>query len=180
MGGRERILEAASRHFGDKPYAEVSIGPILSDAGVQAPTLYYHFQDKEDLYVAWAELAFAPLKERLLIRQQSSLEAGLAAFASIYFISARFDVPQVVRDMDQLAREDSRQKAYDAYFQSVYEPLCAILAEGMDAGELAPQPIGPLADLYLAGVHSLKATAEKDPAAIASWYAERFLHGHHA
>jgi len=180
MGGRERILGAAARHFGAKPYAEVSIVSILTDAGVQAPTLYYHFQDKEALYVAWSEEAFASLGTRLNIHTQGSLEAGLAAFASIYFISAKFDIAQALRDVNEMARDESRQATYDAFFKSVYEPLCAILIDGMDQGELLPEPIGPIADLFLAGLYTLQALSEKDPAAIASWYVGRFLHGHHA
>ena len=180
MGGRERILGSAARHFGAKPYAEVSIVSILTDAGVQAPTLYYHFQDKEALYVAWAQEAFGSLGSRLGIHPQGSLEPGLAAFASIYFVSTKIDVPQVVRDIEDLIREESRQAAYDAYFKSVYEPLCAILIDGMDRGELAPEPIGPIADLFFAGLHSLRTLSQRDPAAIASWYVARFLHGHHA
>lgn len=179
MSGRERILRAAARHFGFKPYSEVSIAPILADAEVQAPTLYYHFRDKEGLYEAWAAEAFASLHAQLNIRHQTSLEAGLAAFSSILFIWNGFDISQVVRDLRHLSQEETRENVYGQYFQSVYEPLCAILIGGMEKGELAPEPIGRIADVFLAGVLALQPQAEKDPAGTAAWYVRRFLHGHH-
>jgi hypothetical protein len=120
------------------------------------------------------------LRAQLAIRNQTSLTAGLAAFASIFFITANFDVPQALRDSETLERDGSREQAYGAYFQSVYEPLCAILIEGMEAGEIAPGPIGPIADLFLAGMYSLRDQADRDPAGTAAWYGERFMRGHHA
>ena len=180
MNGKERILQAAEKHFGARPYNDVSIAPILLDAEVQPPTLYYHFRDKEGLYVAWVETTFAPLSGHLKIGRAATVEDGLAAFAAIYFNVVKFDVQQVVRDIDQLSRDNSKETVYGAYFQAIYEPLCAILIEGTEKGELATGPIGPVADLYLAGLFMLHAKTEQDLAGTAVWFAKRFLRGHHA
>lgn len=180
MSARERILKAAGQFFGTKPYSEVSIAPILQVAEVQAPTLYYHFKDKEGLYVDWATKAFTPLKGQLQIRNPETLEAALASFSAILFNASTFDITQVVRDIPGLDRDASKEAVYGAYFQAVYEPLCAILIEGMERGELPPEPVGRIADLFLANVFALESQADRDPAGIAAWIARRFLHGHRA
>lgn len=176
MNSRDRILKAAEPQFGIRPYQEVSIAPILTSADVQAPTLYYHFGDKEGLYVAWVREAFSPLQ--LNVRHMDNLQEGLAAYATMYFTVIRFDVPQVLRDIDHLVRDASKEEVYNAYFQRIYEPLCALLITGMERGELPPEPVQRVADLFLSGIYVLHAQVDKDPAGVANWYSQRFLFGH--
>jgi TetR/AcrR family transcriptional regulator len=176
MNGRERILKAAEQQFGVRSYQEVSIAPILAAADVQAPTLYYHFGDKEGLFVAWVQEAFTPLQ--LNVRHMDNLEEGLAAYATMYFTVVRFNIPQVLRDIDHLVRDASKEEIYNAYFQRVYEPLCALLISGMEKGELPPEPVQRVADLFLSGLYVLYPQVDKEPAGIARWYARRFLYGH--
>jgi AcrR family transcriptional regulator len=47
---RDAILSAAIQLFAEKGYAACSIREICQSAGVTKPVLYYHFQNKEDLY----------------------------------------------------------------------------------------------------------------------------------
>ncbi len=178
MNAREKILKAADQFFGARSFSEVSIAPILKSAEIQPPTLYYHFGDKEGLYLAWLEQVALEMRSRLAIRPEIGLEDGLAAFASIYFVTASFDFGQIIRDLPLLTKEASREAAYGAYFRSVYEPLCAILIGGIERGELNPEPVGRLADIFLAGMFALQPSVDKDPAGVAAWYAKRYLRGH--
>ena len=52
IGGRERLLAAAVRLFAVKGYAATTVRDILRTAGVTAPVLYYHFGNKEGLFLA--------------------------------------------------------------------------------------------------------------------------------
>jgi len=45
----ERLLAAAWEHFGSRPYEEVRLQDIASDAGVTVPTLYQRIGSKDDL-----------------------------------------------------------------------------------------------------------------------------------
>src|SRR5262245_16840847 len=49
-GGRERIFAEAVRLFGARDFSDVSIQDVADAAGVTKAALYYHFQDKVDLY----------------------------------------------------------------------------------------------------------------------------------
>ena len=46
------ILDAASRVFASRPFHEVLIDSIASDAGIGKGTIYRYFETKEDLYFA--------------------------------------------------------------------------------------------------------------------------------
>ena len=46
------ILDAASRVFASRPFHEVLIDTIASDAGIGKGTIYRYFETKEDLYFA--------------------------------------------------------------------------------------------------------------------------------
>jgi AcrR family transcriptional regulator len=51
-GGRERVLKAALRLFGKNGFAATTVRDILRAAGVSAPVLYYHFGNKEGVFLA--------------------------------------------------------------------------------------------------------------------------------
>ncbi len=52
VSGRERLLKVAVRLFAAKGYAATSVRDILRAADVTAPVLYYHFGNKEGLFLA--------------------------------------------------------------------------------------------------------------------------------
>lgn len=49
---REQILACAVRHFGERPYAEVSTTDIAREAGVARGLINHYFGVKRDLYLA--------------------------------------------------------------------------------------------------------------------------------
>jgi AcrR family transcriptional regulator len=48
---REELIKAALIEFGDKGYENASLNNILKEAGISKGTFYYHFKNKEDLYI---------------------------------------------------------------------------------------------------------------------------------
>lgn len=48
---REELLEAAMNEFAVKSYDEASLNNIIKNAGISKGTFYYHFRDKQDLYL---------------------------------------------------------------------------------------------------------------------------------
>lgn len=49
---RNELLEAALDEFIEKSYEEASLNNIIKNAGISKGTFYYHFQDKQALYLA--------------------------------------------------------------------------------------------------------------------------------
>jgi AcrR family transcriptional regulator len=51
-GGRDAILDTSAKLFGQHGYKEVSIRDIAQACGMTNAALYYHFKNKEDLFLA--------------------------------------------------------------------------------------------------------------------------------
>ena len=47
---RGRILKAAALEFGTHGYADASLNRIVEQAGISKGSMYYYFEDKEDLF----------------------------------------------------------------------------------------------------------------------------------
>jgi AcrR family transcriptional regulator len=101
--GRERVLMEAQRLFVTRGFAEVSMQQIAEAAGMTKAALYYHFQNKEDL--------FLHVIERELSRLRTGLAAGISrqeetrdrlAFAAQYLLDhVRGDFGRLMGDMKQ-------------------------------------------------------------------------------
>lgn len=72
VDGRERLLTEAHRLFLERGYAEVSIGEIAAAADMTRAAPYYHFRDKEDLFIH----VFRREMERLTADLQARLGAA--------------------------------------------------------------------------------------------------------
>ena len=66
--GRERLLGEARRLFLERGYAEVSMQEIATAAEMTKGAPYYHFRDKEDLFVQVFQHEMAYLTTRLAER----------------------------------------------------------------------------------------------------------------
>lgn len=53
---REELLEAALDQFTTKSYEEASLNSIIRKAGISKGTFYYHFKDKQALYLQLIQL----------------------------------------------------------------------------------------------------------------------------
>ena len=51
-GTRDRIISEALRLFSEKGYGEVTVSQIAQVVGIKAPSLYKHFQSKQDIFDA--------------------------------------------------------------------------------------------------------------------------------
>lgn len=60
---RERILAAAAGEFADRGYEASSVNRIIAEAGISKGSLYYYFEDKEDLFATVLEQATARMLE---------------------------------------------------------------------------------------------------------------------
>src|SRR6476661_7229768 len=56
---RERILDAATEIAAERGYEGTSIGAVSAKCGLPASSIYWHFQDKDDLIAAVIERSFS-------------------------------------------------------------------------------------------------------------------------
>jgi AcrR family transcriptional regulator len=152
---RARLLEAARELFAQRGYADVGTEEIVRTAGVTRGALYHHFAGKRELFEAVHEELERGLVERLAQAAVAAsndpleaLQAGTAAFLeacedpAVQQIAV-LDAPSV------LGWERWREIGMKYAFGLVQ----AALQEAVDAGEIARQPVEPLAHLLLGASH---------------------------
>src|SRR4051794_18908504 len=84
---RTAILEAAAREFAEHGIAGARTDAIAREAGVNKALLYYYFKDKETLYGAVLDNAFAGLKTTVFQVLDGSLppREKILAYVGAYF-----------------------------------------------------------------------------------------------
>lgn len=150
------ILDAASRVFASRPFHEVLIDTIASDAGIGKGTIYRYFETKEDLYFATVLHVVETLAAELDLRGrlESSATRRLEAIATLIiqrFWEKRYLLPFFQRDEQFPTLEIELIKRREPILRVVQEAVLAGIEQrefrGIDAR------IG--AELFLGMVRSM-------------------------
>ncbi len=75
---RHRLLDAAEQLFHERGVSRTSLQDIATAAGVTRGAVYWHFQDKVELFTAMMDRATMPLEEGLLPREGADVPPTLA------------------------------------------------------------------------------------------------------
>ncbi len=150
------ILDAASRVFAARPFHEVLIDSIASDAGIGKGTIYRYFETKEDLYFATVVHVMEGLAAELdrVARAEPSAAKKLEAIATLIlgrFWERRYLLPFFQRDERFPALEVELIKRREPILRVVQE---AILA-GIERREFRGIDARIGADLFLGMVRSM-------------------------
>jgi len=148
---RAALVRAGRELFGERGYGNVGTEEIVARAGVTRGALYHQFADKRDLFRAVLEA----LEEEVIARLgvQVVAKAASAAEALETTMSAWLDVceePDVQRIMlldapGVLGWEEWREIGH----RYALGETMALLEAAMDAGDLARQPVRPLAHVVV-------------------------------
>ncbi|WP_051453375.1 TetR/AcrR family transcriptional regulator [Hydrogenovibrio kuenenii] len=72
---QQRILETAAALFANKGYDALTMRDIATACNIKAPSLYNHFKDKQQLYLATLRFVFTREGDALMACLQSDLPA---------------------------------------------------------------------------------------------------------
>ena len=139
---RERILDAARQRFIQQGYQGLSMRQIAQAVGVSKPAIYYHFQDKEQLFLAVID-AYLDEMEDLLDRIRDEDGTARHQITSIVRdilslpVEKRAAIHLASQDMAQLSRE-SQAAIHQAYREKFSGKIQDILRAGIQKGELRP------------------------------------------
>jgi AcrR family transcriptional regulator len=61
----ERILDAAEARFAEQGFAGTTLRDVAADVGIRNPSLYNHFESKDELYAAVLERGIQPVIDAL-------------------------------------------------------------------------------------------------------------------
>lgn len=149
---REALTTAARRLWGERGFAEVGTPEIAREAGVTRGAMYHQFADKTALFVAVIE----DVEQRVM----DELAAGVAAARPTTPAAAlRAALDQwlticVDPEVRQLVLLDAPSVLGWARFRELTQDYSLgmteqLLRAAMDAGQLAPQPVRPLAHVLI-------------------------------
>jgi AcrR family transcriptional regulator len=126
---RAALVSAARTLFAERGYVATGTEDIVSAARVTRGALYHHFKDKADLFRAVMQLVATELAQRLITEQMARLGDD--------------DLPVVWDELGHDAWNDLVERHGIAL-------LRAWLQQAVDAGQIDPLPVDPLASLLAA------------------------------
>jgi TetR/AcrR family transcriptional regulator len=139
---RAAILKAAAAEFAEQGIAGARTDAIARQARVNKALLYYYFKDKETLYGAVLDDAFAGLKATVFRVLDGNLppREKIIAYIGAYFdfIASNPIYPRLMQREMMRAREGQSphfEKLVKSYFQPIYSKLSNLLRQGIEAGE---------------------------------------------
>jgi AcrR family transcriptional regulator len=141
---RERILEQAALLFVDHGYHGLSMREIAEAVGVSKAGLYYHFADKEQLFVAVLNRCMDILEAALdaALPTQGSSQIGISeAIRGVLY--AIFTQPPEQRALMRLASSElghlsteAREQFGKRYYRQFIGRIEATIRQGIALGEL--------------------------------------------
>ena len=164
---RARLLEVATRLFGEKGYGATSVREVVEASGVTKPTLYYHFGSKEGLFRQAVEehlQIFVTLVERSK-SAKGTVRERLEHFVEAY-IASTLENPHAVRFLLTIKHtpddiEPTDQPRVDLLSLHLHhaQALLSLLLEGVENGEIRADLNLEVAVQGLLGMVNLSAMA---------------------
>ena len=154
--GREFILETAAKLFRQQGYKGVSIRDIAQACGMTNAALYYHFKNKEDLYLAVMEDDHARAMHAVLagVDDRGDLRSKLKQLVTCYaeiMQDQRESFVMLRRDLSHVADLPRAGKLFGGMHRDFMQPLQKLVETGQADGQLAPGD----ASLYALFLHGM-------------------------
>jgi len=135
--GRARIMREARALFTATGYAAVSMQQIADAAAVNKATLYHHFRDKEDLFVAIMGEEFAALHDRIAaaVAAGGGLRLQLRRVATTVFTASPSDFGRLAADLRAHVSAERRARLL-AHHGAPWQVIRPAIARAVAAGEV--------------------------------------------
>ena len=154
--GRECILETAAKLFSQQGYKGASIRDIAQACGMTNAALYYHFKNKEDLYLAVMEYDHARAMNSVLtsVDDRGDLRTNLKQLVARYaevMQDQRESFVMLRRDLSHVADLTRAGKLFGGMHRDFMQPLQKLIEAGQTDGQIVPGD----ASLYALFLHGM-------------------------
>ncbi|HEY1833098.1 MAG TPA: TetR/AcrR family transcriptional regulator [Solirubrobacteraceae bacterium] len=164
---RAKLLRAARVLFAKHGYAAVGTEQIVRRAGVTRGALYHQFPAKEDLFLAVYEEVEGDLTRHVdesLGEVTSPYEAMRKGVRVFLQACQRPEVQRIVLlDGPAVLGWERWREVAERYGLGLLE---AVIAAAIEAGEIAPLPVGPLAHLLMGALDEGALLLVREPEAM--------------
>jgi len=175
---RARILQAALDEFSDKGLQGARVDEIANRAGANKRMIYHYFGNKEELFLAVLEFAYAEIRsaeQDLHLEDLSPEEAmrRLVAFTFDYFVQAPHFIPLLNSENLHRARHLRRSARIREMHSPIIRLLDELLARGAATGRFRTGidpvqlfiSIAGVCYFYFSNIHTLSTIFGRDFAA---------------
>jgi AcrR family transcriptional regulator len=148
---RAALVDAARALFGERGYGDVGTEEIVARAGVSRGALYHQFTDKQDLFravfIAVEEEVITRLGAEVVAKASSAAEALSATMGAWLDVCEEPDIQRIVLlDAPGVLGWEEWREIGQRY--ALGEAM-ALLEAAMEAGDIARQPVRPLAHVVV-------------------------------
>lgn len=174
----ERILGEGWRLFQQKGYRGVTVDELCLRCGITKPTLYYYFQDKENLFVQVLQYRLRGFHKE--VERPGSLAQRLQYVAANILESFQTEYSTLLRDREHLKKPENLNRIRDSFRGELFGPLFSLMQTGIDQGQLRPDNPEVLTLVFLGIVNNFIGKAAElgvDNAALARKLTAYFLSG---
>ena len=181
---RDRVVQAAFTLFMERGYADTSMQQIADAASITKATLYHHFRDKQDLYLATMRLSFVDNQAAFMeeIRGSTDLRALVHQILNFVINKHSTDMQRLMTDFHQHI-DKSTQEAFWSEFPQPWLSLEPIIQECIDAGQVCSNDAAFTSRFIYAAVagytHMVRTTSAFSPTTdeLHDQFVETVLHG---
>jgi AcrR family transcriptional regulator len=140
---RRRIMSVAAQTFARNGYNATGIAEICERAGVSKGAFYYHFDNKQAVFLELLNSWMAELEEALetLAEGAETVPERLARMArmlGIIFRSQEYQMHMFLEFWTQASRDESVRQATMAPYRKYQAYFAALLQQGIDEGTMEP------------------------------------------
>jgi len=136
---RRAILRAAHDLFMELGYRAVTTRMVADASGVKQPLLYYHFADKEALYLEVQReqsLAFHAALERIAARHNESVPERLRHVAQYLRRSHQQNMGMLLHELKYEMSPAARVAMKELFRTCIVAPIMSIFEDGLHSGFL--------------------------------------------
>ena len=143
----DRILAIAWELFQKKGYKGVTMDEICTRCNLTKPTLYYYFQDKEDLFVKVLQHQLQTFHSAL--QQPGGIEERLKAMAIAILDNFQTQYTVLLHDREHIKKPENQLAVREAFRGCLFNPLRTLMQSGLDSGALRGRSAEILALMFL-------------------------------
>jgi AcrR family transcriptional regulator len=171
----EQILKAATEEFSEHGFGGARVDAIAARAGINKRMLYHYYGNKDDLFLAVMENAYAEIRSHEHELELDRLDPVAAVRELVNYTFNYFvDKPSFIRLLNTENLHEARHIKRSKRIPEMHSPLIVqierVLARGVAAGVFRADvdpvqlyiSIASLGYFYLSNIHTLETIFDKD------------------
>ncbi|CDO03575.1 HTH-type transcriptional repressor KstR2 [Oceanobacillus picturae] len=133
---KSRILNVAQQLFMEKGYRAVTTREIAAQCEITQPALYYHYSDKQSLYIAMLERFVSHIQKRIHVVGDGTIAERLEGMLEVLSAEHPTSMMMMVHDILVEFKEENRKRIFSLWKETYLDPFIKIFEEMQKEGML--------------------------------------------